>query len=110
VNFVPFLNVLKNGDAVTIREVTAKDRHLLAIGYTPLSHQSRYPRFQAARKDLTLAKLDGFTISNGPYHVSVGGLFENNPIGVARFVRLSDQDHSAEIEITIIEAMPLIPI
>ncbi len=104
----PFTVILKNGISALVREVTPDDRFLLQIGYAHLSGQSRYFRFLAARHDLTAAELDIFTAPNGPDHVAVGALVEGTPaiepVGIARYIRLSDQDHTAEIAVAIVDS------
>jgi RimJ/RimL family protein N-acetyltransferase len=104
---IPFSVALNNGSSVRIREVTPEDRHLLEIGYDHLSEQSRYFRFLASRHDLTPSELDVFTAFNGPDHVAVGALCTDTPmpepIGIARYVRLPDQKHTAEIAVTIVD-------
>lgn len=101
----PFSVTLKNGTSVFIREVTQQDRHLLQIGFEHLSDQSKYFQFLAARRNLTTAELDKFTAPNDPDHVAVGALVEGSaipePVGIARYIRLFDQNHVAEIAITI---------
>lgn len=104
----PFSTILKNGQSVLVREVTPDDRHLLEIGFEQLSDQSRCFRFLAARQRLTASELDMFTASNGPDHVAIGALVEDTdppePVGIARFVRLHDQDHVAEIALTLADS------
>ncbi len=101
----PFPTTLKNGASVLVREVTSTDRHLLEIGFAHLSDRARYFRFLGAHKNLTEKELDRFTAANGPNHVAVGALLIDGPtpepIGIARYIRLPDQKHVAEIAITI---------
>lgn len=101
----PFPATLKNGESVLVREVTSTDRHLLEIGFARLSDRTRYFRFLGVHKNLTEKELDGFTAANGPDHVAVGALLKDGPtpepIGIARYIRLTDQKHVAEIAITI---------
>ena len=101
----PFSATLKNGQRVLIREVTPHDRHLLEIGYEHLSNKSRYFRFHATHNDLTTSELDVFTATNSPDHVAIGAIFEGpaapKPVGIARYVRLSNATKTAEIAITI---------
>ena len=103
----PFPIALKDGSSVLIREVTPEDRHLLEIGFGHLSNQSRSFRFLAARHDLTASELDVFTASNGPDHVAVGALVLGasapEPVGIARYVRLPDLKHTAELAVTIVD-------
>lgn len=104
----PFTTTLKNGAPVLVREVTPADRHLLEIGFADLSGRARYLRFLGARKTLTEKELDRFTATNEPDHVAVGALLRDGPIqepiGNARYIRLPDQRHSAEIAVTIADS------
>ena len=104
----PFPANLKNGTSVLVREVTQEDRHLLQIGFEHLSEQAKYFRFLGVHKNLTAAELDKFTASNGPDHFAVGALVEGTaapePVGIARYIRLPDQNHVAEIAITIADS------
>lgn len=101
----PFPTTLKNGASVLVREVTPTDRHLLEIGFAHLSGRARYFRFLGAHKNLSEKELDRFTATNGLDHVAVGALLRDGPIpepiGIARYIRLPDQKHVAEIAITI---------
>lgn len=101
----PFKTTLKNGAPVLVREVTPADRHLLEIGFAHLSGRARYFRFLGAHKNLTEKELDRFTATNDPDHVAVGALLGDGPIqepiGIARYIRLPDQKHIAEIAVTI---------
>lgn len=104
----PFSIDLKNDQSALVREVTPEDRALLQIGYGHLSNRSRYFRFLATRHGLTTVELDIFTANNGADHVAVGALMEGQltpePIGIARYIRLPDQKHRAEIAITIVDS------
>lgn len=103
-----FPATLKNGTSVLIREVTRDDRHLLQIGFQHLSDRAKYFRFLGAHKNLSERELDKFTATNGPDHVAVGALLNGGPIpepiGIARYIRLPDQNHIAEIAITIADS------
>ncbi|WP_282128854.1 GNAT family N-acetyltransferase [Roseobacter litoralis] len=85
--------------------MTPTDRYLLEIGFAHLSDRARYFRFLGAHKNLSEKELDTFTAINGPDHVAVGALLKDRaipePIGIARYIRLPDQKHVAEIAITI---------
>lgn len=103
----PFRTTLRNGASVLIREVTPDDRHLLEIGFAHLSVRARYFRFLGSRENLTEKELDTFTATNGPDQIAVGALLRDGPtpepIGIARYIRLPDQQHIAEIAITIVD-------
>lgn len=104
----PFKTTLKNGTTVLVREVTPADRHLLEIGFAHLSGRARYFRFLGAHKNLTEKELDRFTAINDPDHIAVGALLSDRPIpepiGIARYIRLPDQKHIAEIAVTIADS------
>lgn len=104
----PFHTTLKNGTSVLVREVTQEDRHLLEIGFAHLSDQSKYFRFLGHRKNLTSPELTKFTALNGPDHVAVGAMVVGEPspepVAIARYFRLSDESHVAEIAITVVDS------
>ena len=104
----PFPPTLKNGVSVLVREVTPADRHLLEIGFAHLSDRARYFRFLGAHNTLSEKERDRFKAANDPTHVAVGALVIDgpipNPIGIARYIRLPDQKHVAEIAITIADS------
>lgn len=104
----PFKTTLKNGASVFVREVTPADRHLMEIGFAHLSNRARYFRFLGAHNTLTEKELDRFTATNDPDHVAVGALLRDGPIpepiGIARYIRLPDQKHIAEIAVTIADS------
>ncbi len=101
----PFTAPLKDGARVLVREVTEDDRHLLQIGFAALSDRTRYFRFLMPHKYLTPAELDQFTATNGWDHVAIGALVDGTqtpePVGIARYIRLADRPHAAEIAVTI---------
>lgn len=105
---IPFPTILKNGVSVLVREVTPADRRLLEIGFAHLSDRARYFRFLGTHKNLTEKELDRFTATNDPDHVAVGALLGDGPIqepiGIARYIRLPDQKHIAEIAVTIADS------
>ncbi|MEH6832770.1 MAG: GNAT family N-acetyltransferase [Sulfitobacter sp.] len=107
-NFPPFLASLENDTSVLIREVTQDDCDLLEIGFEHLSVRASYFRFLGAHKNLSEKELDKFTATNGPDHVAVGAVMictaDPEPIGIARYIRLPDQQRVAEIAITITDS------
>jgi RimJ/RimL family protein N-acetyltransferase len=98
---------LRNGTPILIREVTHHDRQLLQTGFDHMSDRSKYFRFLAARKTLMGSELDKFTATNNVDHVAVGALVEGattpEPIGIARYIRIPDRHHAAEIAIAIVD-------
>ncbi len=104
---IPFCATLNDSTSVLIRPVTQADRHLLEVGFDLLSEQARYFRFLSSRHDLTPAELDSFTAENTSEHVAIGALITDTsppePVGIARYIRLRNQPHVAEIAITIVD-------
>ncbi|AUJ63916.1 hypothetical protein B9057_14635 (plasmid) [Aestuarium zhoushanense] len=103
-----FETTLRNGGRVLIRPVKPADRHLLEIGFAHLSQASRYFRFLAPKSGLSDRDLDFFTTSHGDDHVAMGALDidiePSQPVGIARYVRLPDQRHAAEIAVTVVDS------
>jgi RimJ/RimL family protein N-acetyltransferase len=106
--FPPFSAALANGTSILIREVTQDDRHLLETGFADLSTRAKHFRFMGAHKKLSEMELDTFTATNEPDHVAIGALLagtaEPEPIGIARYIQLPDQQQIAEIAITIADS------
>lgn len=104
----PFTATLNDGTSVLIREVTQADRALLSKGFDRLSGRARYFRFLGTHNALSEVELDRFTATNTPDHVAIGALRIGgtgpDPIGIARYIRLTDQPNTAEIAITIADA------
>lgn len=102
-----FETTLRDGARVLIRPVLPEDRHLLEIGFEHVSQTSRYIRFLAPKSRLSDRDLDLFTTSHGDDHVAMGALEIDaepaQPVGIARYVRLSDRRDAAEIAVTVVD-------
>jgi GNAT superfamily N-acetyltransferase len=100
---------LSDGTEVRVRLLRPSDRNKLVAGFRRLSPESRYRRFFAPTPKLSDAMLRRLTQTDDWNHLAIlaeavagnGG----EAIGVARFVRLREAPHTAEVAITVIDAM-----
>jgi GNAT superfamily N-acetyltransferase len=92
---------LTDGTQVTIREIRADDKELLAAGHARLSDQSRLRRFLAAKPRLTSSDLRYLTEVDGVNHYAVVALSEGHIVAVARWVRLVDDPTIAEAAVVV---------
>ena len=98
------LTVLRDGSEVTVRPVRSTDAALLADGFTRLSERSRQQRFLGVKNHLTVAELRFLTSVDHHDHEALGALSrDGRGVGVARFIRDSEDPASAEIAITIVD-------
>ena len=102
---------LSKGTNVLLRLVRPDDKERLQNGFRKLSSQSRYKRFFTAKQSLTNAELDYFTELDQSEHFALGAIEfndrgeEGDGVGIARFIRLTDDATSAEVAITVIDRM-----
>ena len=91
---------LRDGTRVRIRPITPQDRERLRDAFDRLSPRSRYLRFLAPVTELSSDMLDYLTQVDYHDHFAWGALALDQPgqpgIGVARYVRLSDEPEVAE--------------
>lgn len=96
---------LRDGTRVLLRPIEPGDRDRLIEGLRRLSPRSRYFRFHAAIDELSEDQLRYLTEVDGHDHVAWIALDEARPevpgIGVARYVRLSDEPDVAEAAVTV---------
>ncbi len=97
--------VLRDGSAVLIRPVQSADAPLLADGFARLSDASRQMRFLTKKKELSPAELRYFTDVDHHDHEALGALDRagGRGVGVARYVRDTEDPQAAEIAVTIID-------
>jgi RimJ/RimL family protein N-acetyltransferase len=97
--------MLRDGSRVLIRPVAGSDAPLLADGFGRLSSRSRWMRFLTAKKELTPSELRYFTDVDHHDHEAIGALDqdEGRGVGIARYVRQSDDPAVAEIAVTVID-------
>ncbi len=101
---------LPDGTLVLVRPVHARDRELLVRGFDQFSDASRYQRFFVHKRELTDADLRYLTEIDGVRHVALGALKleadgSQSPIGIARYVRPTDDAEVAEAAVAVIDAM-----
>jgi hypothetical protein len=94
--------VLRDGSKVLIRSVRSGDAPLLAGGFARLSHRSRWMRFLGVKTSLSAAELRYFTDVDHHDHEAIGALSaaDGRGVGIARYVRDSNDPRSAEIAVT----------
>jgi RimJ/RimL family protein N-acetyltransferase len=97
--------VLRDGSKVVIRQVQRDDAPLLADGFARLSPESRRLRFLRRKDELSAAELRYFTDIDHHDHEALGALDHpgGRGVGVARYVRDTDDPHAAEIAVTIVD-------
>lgn len=101
----PVHEVLRDGTRVLLRPIVPADRVRLEEGLRRLSDRSRRLRFHGAVRELTDAQLTYLTEVDQADHVAWVALDEDHPekpgVGVARFVRVTDEPTVAEAAITV---------
>ena len=97
--------MLRDGSAVLIRPVRRADAPLLADGFARLSARSRRLRFLSPKRDLSAAELGYFTDVDHHDHEALGALnhTDGRGVGIARYVRDTDDPEAAEIAVTVID-------
>jgi RimJ/RimL family protein N-acetyltransferase len=97
--------MLRDGSKVLIRPVRSSDAPLLADGFARLSPQSRWMRFLRTKTSLSGAELRYFTEVDHHDHEAIGALSaaDGRGVGIARYVRDSNDPQSAEIAVTILD-------
>ena len=97
-------HVLADGTVVVLRPIEAADKAELQLGLQRLSTESVQRRFMSAKPRFSNAELRYLTEVDGHDHVAIVVELEELPgtvVGVARYVRLPDQDGVAEPAIVV---------
>jgi RimJ/RimL family protein N-acetyltransferase len=96
---------LPDGAAVLIRPIRADDKRMLTDGLRRLSDESVHRRFLTPKRSFSRAELRYLTEVDGRDHVALVAEHPSGPvrrlIAVARFVRLAEDPHAAEVAITV---------
>jgi GNAT superfamily N-acetyltransferase len=96
---------LRDGTPVLIRQIRPEDRDRLAEGLQRLSPASRYLRFHTMIETLTDEQLDYLTDVDHEDHEAIVAVdldrLDNPGIGVARYIRDTDDPEVAEAAITV---------
>jgi GNAT superfamily N-acetyltransferase len=102
-------HVLADGTRVTLRHLVPEDREELHAAFHRLSPESRYRRFFAGMGDLDEHTLDYLMSADGVDHVAIVAATDTldmkgeRGLGVARFIRLADEPHVAEVAVTVVD-------
>jgi GNAT superfamily N-acetyltransferase len=99
---------LNDGTGVHLRLVRPDDKPLLVAGFARLSPESRYRRFFSVKKELSEAELTYLTECDGQRHLAIAATRllpdgTEEGLGVARFVRVSDDPGAAEAAVAVID-------
>jgi GNAT superfamily N-acetyltransferase len=103
--------VLSDGTKATLRLLRPEDRDELRRGFERLSAASRYQRFLHGAATLSEPVLDYLTRTDGMDHLAVVAVTDSLDLksdvglGVARFIRLSDEPDVAEAAVTVVDDM-----
>jgi RimJ/RimL family protein N-acetyltransferase len=96
---------LSDGAPVLIRPIRADDKRMLTAGLQRLSDESVHRRFLTPKRSFSRAELRYLTEVDGRDHVALVAEHPSGParrlIAVARFVRLAEDPHAAEVAITV---------
>ena len=98
------LYTLPSGSRVLVRPIAADDKDKLARGLRQLSEESIRKRFLAAKPRFTRAELRYLTEVDGANHIALVAVLEDDPdqlVAVARCLRLSDREATAEMAIVV---------
>jgi GNAT superfamily N-acetyltransferase len=97
---------LRDGSVALIRPVTPADRCLFVEGFERFGADSRMSRFLGAKRSLTEADLDFFTMIDHECHEAIGAIAADDGagVGVARMVREANGDpRSAEAAVAVVD-------
>lgn len=99
---------LADGERVHLRLMRPSDKEMLREGFENLSPDSRYSRFMGAKSKLTEAELCYLTDVDGVNHFALGAIrrrfvSQDQGVGSARFVRLTDEPDTAEPAVTVVD-------
>lgn len=103
----PFRERLPDGTTVLVRPIRPDDREHLSTCVRRLSPQTRFQRFHRVIEHLTDEELRYLTEINYRDHMAWAAVDPNDSdcpgMGIARFVRISDAPHVAEVAVTVMD-------
>lgn len=97
-----------DGTQLYVRHIKPADKEMLAAAWLELSPASQHRRFLAPKPCLTKSDLRYLTEIDGHDHVALVAVRMDDPsrfVAVARYVRLKDDPESAEVAVTVADAM-----
>jgi RimJ/RimL family protein N-acetyltransferase len=98
----------RDGTQLYVRHVKPTDSALIDKGWLQLSERSQQRRFLAPKPILTKRDLRYLTEIDGHDHVALIALRLEDPkrlVAVARYVRLTDDRETAEVAVTVADAL-----
>jgi GNAT superfamily N-acetyltransferase len=96
--------VLPDGARISIRAVRPDDKQALRAGFERLGPQSRYRRFFTLMNQLSVRDLAYLTEVDHHSHEALAAFdADGEGIGVARFIRSSDDPTSAEVSVAVVD-------
>lgn len=100
---------LRDGGTIYVREVEPRDRPLFVEGARLLSPETWRARFLMPRDHLEAEELDYLTRPDGRAHVAIGAVTRDadgreQPVAVARYLLIPDEDGIAECAILVVDA------
>ena len=101
---------LPDGRRLLFRPIEPSDKDRLVAGFEKLSPESRYRRFFRSIDHLSPSQLKYLTEVDGVDHVAWVALlpdapWEEQPAGVARWIRLPDEPEAAEAAVTVVDSL-----
>jgi GNAT superfamily N-acetyltransferase len=96
---------LRDGAFVELRPITPEDKSLLLAVFQRLGRESRYGRFSGSFRELSPAMLAYFTEVDHSDREAIIALEPGSGValGVARYVRLSNDAEGAEVAVAVID-------
>jgi len=97
--------VLRDGARIEIRRLRPSDAPVLRSAFEHLSAESRRLRFISSKDQLSERELRYLTDVDGHFHEALAASDPRTGegLGVARFIRLQDEPHVAEVAVTVID-------
>ncbi len=94
---------LRDGARVTLRPIALEDKPVLAASFDRLSDESRFRRFLTPKDRLSAAELDYLVDVDHKDHEAVVAIDPSSGegLGVARYVRSTDDPELAEVAVTV---------
>ena len=96
---------LRDGAFVELRPIAPQDKSLLLAVFQRLGKESRYGRFSSGFRELSPAMLAYFTEVDHSDREAIIALEPGSgqALGVARYVRLSDDTEAAEVAVAVVD-------
>jgi GNAT superfamily N-acetyltransferase len=86
-----------------VRDIGPADAALVDRLHHSLSPRSQYQRFHGAKPRLTPRELRFLAGADGRDHVALMALERGEPVAIARYVRLKDRPHAADVAAEVID-------